>query len=300
MQDIINNFKNQIKSDGISQGDIKLLEDTIGEKVISSTVSLKSFTTERSSIGIDVVESIMDNYVPETTTDKKVFTRNDVMHVNNDFIHTLNRLADNLAELSKIYTEDKKNSLFELKSRYTWNNSDGTTESAVWDMFSKKYSMSQVLNDRGFIREACGETAAFNIISRIDSFITSLEKNSESTEVNWSVNGFDTFIVMGLLVNEEINSYVYEMSFTPMNPTGEDLITFLDNAYKHYEYIVKISTNFTNDYTHTANRIGQNKSTWISMDSSKLERLEFLTSKNKIFTEFIVILQQIFNSMSNQ
>ena len=70
----------------------------------------------------------MDNYVPETTTDKKVFTRNDVMKVNNDFIHTLNRLADNLAELSKIYTEDKKNSLFELKSRYTWNNNDGTTE----------------------------------------------------------------------------------------------------------------------------------------------------------------------------
>ena len=71
MQDVINNFKNQIKSDGISQGDIKLLEDTIGEKVISSTVNLKSFTTERSYIGIDTVESIMDNYVPETTTDKK-------------------------------------------------------------------------------------------------------------------------------------------------------------------------------------------------------------------------------------
>ena len=300
MQDVINNFKNQIKSDGISQGDIKLLEDTIGEKVISSTVNLKSFTTERSYIGVDVVESIMDNYVPETTTDKKVLTRHDIMDAYNDFIHTMNRLADALVELSKTYTEDKKNSLFNLKSRYTWNNSDGTSESVAWDMFSKKYPMTQILYDRGFIREACGEVNYHNIVNRMEEFVTKLERNNEGSKFRWEINGFDTFIVMGLLVNKEFHSYINDMSFTPMNPTGEDLITFLDNAYCHYEYIRELSKNYISNYTASANRIEQNESTWVGCDSSTIERLKNLTSKNIILTDFIVILQKIFNSMSNQ
>lgn len=300
MQDVINNFKNQIKSDGISQSDIKLLEDTLGEKVISSTVNLKSFTTERSYIGIDLVESIMDNYVPETTTDKKILTRHEIMDAYNDFIHTMNRLADSLVELSKTYNEDKKNSLFELKSRYTWNNSDGTSETVAWDMFSKKYPMTQMLSDSSFIREACGETKSLDIISRMQEFITKLERNNEGTKIRWEVNGFDTFIVMGLLVNEEIETYINDMSFTPMNPTGEDLITFLDNVYKHYEYILGISKNYTFNYANMANRIEQNETTWVGCDSSTIERLKNLTSKNNILTDFINILQKIFNSMSNQ
>ncbi len=300
MQDVINNFKNQIKSDGISQGDIKLLEDTLGEKVISSAVNLKSFTTERSYIGIDIVESIMDNYVPETTTDKKVLTRHDIMGAYDDFIHTMNRLGESLVELSKIYTEDKKNTLFNLKHRYTWNNSDGTSESVAWDMFSKRYPMTQILSDRGFIREACGETNYINIVARMEEFVSKLERTNEGSKLRWDVNGFDTFIVMGLLVNEEIVSYINDMSFTPMNPSGEDLITFLDNAYKHYEYIVTISKDYTTKYTYMANRISQNESTWVGCVSSTIERLNNLTRKGIVLTEFNSILKKIFNSMSNQ
>ncbi len=300
MQDIINNFKNQIKSDGVSQGDIKLLEDTMGEKVISSTVSLKNFTSERSSIGIDLVSDILDNYVPESSVTKKVYTKEDYVRINNNHIKSMEDLANMLASLTKTYSEDKKNTLFNLKSRYTFNNSDGSSETVVWDMFSKKYNMTNFLNDVGFIREACTEDKAVNVIDKIQTFKYSLEKNGENSNVNWSVGGFDTFISMGLILNKEFDSYVYSMAFTPMILTGEDMINFLDNSYVHYEYVNNIVKDLSYIYKDTLIRMGKDINVWNGMNLDYLERLEFITEKNKITIEFLNILKSIFDSMSNQ
>lgn len=300
MQDIINNFKNQIKSDGVSQGDIKLLEDTMGEKVISSTVSLKNFTSERSSIGIDLVSDILDNYVPESSVTKKVYTKEDYVRINNNHIKSMEDLANILASLTKTYSEDKKNTLFNLKSRYTFNNSDGSSETVVWDMFSKKYNMTNFLNDVGFIREACKEDKAVNVIDKIQTFKYSLEKNGENSNVNWSVGGFDTFISMGLILNKEFDSYVYSIAFTPMILTGEDMINFLDNSYVHYEYVNNIVKDLSYIYKDTLIRMGKDINVWNGMNLDYLERLEFITEKNKITIEFLNILKSIFDSMSNQ
>ena len=300
MQDIINNFKNQIKSDGVSQGDIKLLEDTMGEKVISSTVSLKNFTSERSSIGIDLVSDILDNYVPESSVTKKVYTKEDYVRINNNHIKSMEDLANMLASLAKTYSEDKKNTLFNLKSRYTFNNSDGSSETVVWDMFSKKYNMTNFLNDVGFIREACTEDKAVNVIDKIQTFKYSLEKNGENSNINWSVGGFDTFISMGLILNKEFDSYVYSMTFTPMILTGEDMINFLDNSYVHYEYVNNIVKDLAYTYKDTLIRMGKDINVWNGMNLDYLERLEFITEKNKITIEFLNILKSIFDSLSNQ
>lgn len=298
MKDIVNNFKNQIIANGISQGDVKLLEETLGEKPISSNINIKHFTTERSDIAVSEALSVLEHYKPETSTEEKVYTQHQYFNVYNDYVLSLQKLSDILAKLTTVYSEDKKNVLFNLKHRWTWNNSDGSTETGVWDMFSKKYEMSQIIRSNSLIYETCGNNTEL-VSNKITEFIYNLDKLEENTNVNWEIGGFDTFISMGLILNEEIDSYIDNMSFTPVKLSGEDLFNFLDNIYKHYEYVLGISKECRSEYISQLSRNETGKSIYVG-NIKKIERMEFLISKNKITVEFLNIVKAIFDSMSNQ
>lgn len=299
MKNIINNFKEQIRTNGISQGDVKLLEDTIGEKVISSTVNIKNFTTERSDIALTLASEVLEHYVPETTSDKKVYTKEMQFHIFNNFIVSLQELTKSIAELTTSYNEDKKNTLFNLKSRWGWiNYSTGVDEVEVWDAFSKKYNMTDILRNRSMIKEACGDKEE-QISFMIEEFLFRLEKSNEHTDIKWEIGSYDTFMPMGLIINEEYYSYLYEMVFTPTKLSGEDLINFLDNSYKHYEHIKDITRSQKNYYISLISKNGKDATAYTHSSESVYERMEFLIDKNKITVDFLNILKAIFNSMSN-
>ena len=60
---VLNNFLEDIKNNGVSKQDVKLIEDTVGENFISSIVNIKTLTTERSTLALADVTEVVQNYI---------------------------------------------------------------------------------------------------------------------------------------------------------------------------------------------------------------------------------------------
>lgn len=298
MKDVINNFKKEINSNGISRSDIKLLEDTLGDKIISANVHINNFTTERSFIGLTDALACIDTYAIDLKDEAPIVTKDKYLSTLNDFGCSLEDVAKVLTELTTVYNEDKKNTLFNLKNRYTWGEDDGNTETVVYDIFSKKYVMTDILQNTSFIKESCGDKY-HDVKSYVDRFKFDLERLNENVDVNYEIGGYDTFITMGLIVNKEIRSYIAQMFFTPTIFNGEDLINFLDNSYVHYEYVHEEILRWKDDYNRGFRRSQLGETTYFNT-AKETERLAFLTNKNYLTSQFLRIIIMILKSMSNQ
>ena len=58
---LLTDFIKSVKDNGVSKSDISLIEDSIGEKFITSIHNINSITTERSTFGSDEVMRITHN-----------------------------------------------------------------------------------------------------------------------------------------------------------------------------------------------------------------------------------------------
>lgn len=297
MLDVLEKFKQSIKTDGVSQSDIKMLEDTVGDKFITSTVNIKHFTTERSSLGIGLLEPVLSSYHDELVKETKTVSISDIVCSYSNLLMNLNSLRDTVVFLTNNYNKEIKETMLNAKCRFSYIDSEGMKSDHVYEVFGKDYNMGYLLDNENLLKEICGETEYLQIVNAREEFY-SYVKQIEQKEY-WSFsNSFNSFLSMSLIINKELKSYIEAMNFTPQKMEGKDLIEFLDSSYEHYEYINTELEYYSTVYRNYIKSANSNNNIY-GVDINKIERIQNITKNIDIFNRFLFLVKKILISMSN-
>ena len=120
---LLTDFIKSVKDNGVSKSDISLIEDSIGEKFITSIHNINSITTERSTFGSDEVMRITHNYIVDIKSDEKVFSYSDILWLHNRMLSYLGNVKCALEDINKNYSEKTKNTM--LTESLFFSMSDG-------------------------------------------------------------------------------------------------------------------------------------------------------------------------------
>ena len=114
-----------IKANGISRPLVETLENTIGEKFISSVFNINGLTTERSSIGLGFVSEQLHTFIKECK-EQEAPTRTlpEIVRLQGRLIDFLRSMKNIVESIDAIYNSRLK-SILELHTfSYTWNGSN--------------------------------------------------------------------------------------------------------------------------------------------------------------------------------
>lgn len=114
-----------IKANGISRPLVETLENTIGEKFISSVFNINGLTTERSSIGLGFVSEQLHTFIKECK-EQEAPTRTlpEIVRLQGRLIDFLSSMKNMVGSIDEIYNSRLK-SILELHTfSYTWNGSN--------------------------------------------------------------------------------------------------------------------------------------------------------------------------------
>ncbi len=114
-----------IKANGVSRPLVETLENTIGEKFISSVFNINGLTTERSSIGLGFVSEQLHSFIKESK-EQEAPTRTlpEIVRLQGRLIDFLKSIKYVVESIDAIYNSRLK-SILELHTfSYTWNGSN--------------------------------------------------------------------------------------------------------------------------------------------------------------------------------
>lgn len=114
-----------IKANGVSRPLVETLENTIGEKFISSVFNINGLTTERSSIGLSFVSEQLHTFIKECK-EQEAPTRTlpEIVRLQGRLIDFLISMKNIVESIDAIYNSRLK-SILELHTfSYTWNGSN--------------------------------------------------------------------------------------------------------------------------------------------------------------------------------
>ena len=114
-----------IKANGVSRPLVETLENTIGEKFISSVFNINGLTTERSSIGLGFVSEQLHTFIKECK-EQEAPTRTlpEIVRLQGRLIDFLISMKNIVESIDAIYNSRLK-SILELHTfSYTWNGSN--------------------------------------------------------------------------------------------------------------------------------------------------------------------------------
>lgn len=114
-----------IKANGVSRPLVETLENTIGEKFISSVFNINGLTTERSSIGLGFVSEQLHTFIKECK-EQEAPTRTlpEIVRLQGRLIDFLRSMKNMVESIDAIYNSRLK-SILELHTfSYTWNGSN--------------------------------------------------------------------------------------------------------------------------------------------------------------------------------
>lgn len=114
-----------IKANGVSRPLVETLENTIGEKFISSVFNINGLTTERSSIGLEFVSEQIHTFIKESK-EQEAPTRTlpEIVRLQGRLIDFLRSMKNMVESIDAIYNSRLK-SILELHTfSYTWNGSN--------------------------------------------------------------------------------------------------------------------------------------------------------------------------------
>ena len=114
-----------IKANGVSRPLVETLENTIGEKFISSVFNINGLTTERSNIGLRSVSEQLHTFIKECK-EQEAPTRTlpEIVRLQGRLIDFLKSIKYVVESIDAIYNSRLK-SILELHTfSYTWNGSN--------------------------------------------------------------------------------------------------------------------------------------------------------------------------------
>lgn len=295
MHKLIKDFKDNINKDGVSKSDITILEDSLGEPIISSNVNMKMFTTERSTVGLNTVNEILELYGEENKNDLK--NNLSVTDVLNSYINLKGKLStiyNLLKTLSELYNDDMEQRILNSKFTMTYRDWKGEDTTDTYALFSPKSTFLQFLFYEDLLEDLLSKEDLAIVKNKI------LEFKFKITDLNYfnDVNNVSTFLPLNLIINKEFDSYIYSFSFTPVRLTGKDVIEFLKNSYLHKEYVEGLKNSVHEDYHRSFNRIGVNNRLYI--DKENIERRNQITNNIEPTIMYLDILVTIIQSMCKQ
>ncbi len=114
-----------IKANGVSRPLVETLENTIGEKFISSVFNINGLTTERSSIGLGFVSEQLHTFIKESKEQEEpTRTIPEIVRLQGRLIDFLKSIKYVVESIDAIYNSRLK-SILELHTfSYTWNGSN--------------------------------------------------------------------------------------------------------------------------------------------------------------------------------
>lgn len=293
MQDIINNFISNMETQGVSRNDIKTLEDTIGEPIITSNINIKHFTTERSSLPIlhDVAD-VLNVYVKEYT-DKSLsenYTNREIFDIYHNLINKLSDLTKTVKEISENITEDFFTNLTNSNYKYSFINYEGVKQEDVINVFDNKSNLLEFINNEElfynlFKEENRKEFETFKV--KKDYFIGDLITKG----IDNNGNDISLFLFLNLIINKDVNNYFYKMSFTPIILNGNDLIKFLKDSYIHKEYLIELTNSMRSQFEYSFKNVSLNRPTYYELNAIK--RMEEIIPNIKLVNEYLKLICKI-------
>lgn len=287
MKDIVKKFISDISVNGVSKSDVKLLEDTVGEPIISSVVNIKGLTTERSFIGLESVVEVVEEYheVLRTKSVSEIFDIRDVIESYEGILNTLNKVTSKVKEISELYSEEIKNKILNSEYKYSFISYSGEKIESAYDLFSAKAPITSLLYNNSLYENLTNTDIA--------RYIELKASNIKNNNVNYVDNEYnlESFLLFNLIFNKELESYVNHFNLTPTVLTGKNLIEFLDDVYCYKEYLEEYTKIVTNEHL----RDFQNLKHGAVYSINKFKRYNTITisSRNTIdFLEMILILLQ--------
>lgn len=223
---LLTDFIKSVKDNGVSKSDISLIEDSIGEKFITSIHNINSITTERSTFGSDEVMRITHNYIVDIKSDEKVFSYSDILWLHNRMLSYLGNVKCTLEDINKNYSEKTKNTM--LTESLFFSMSDGKAFNIFYNNTTIESYIRYIITD---------------IASKLDLQINQhvLKDNDKLTMLNllvWKDNNIDDFILRGTgLQNPNVTIKEIFDSFDGMHMTLERLELVINNLISDYNYL---------------------------------------------------------------
>ena len=145
---MLNNFLEDIKNNGVSKQDVKLIEDTVGENFISSIVNIKTLTTERSTLGLAEVTEVVGNYIADETKEamSTLPTFRDILTKYSRVISFLETFLRYSNVIQQNYNSNVKQNLLNKKEYYSFNSLDGK-ETIVNNIFESNEDCGNIFNN---------------------------------------------------------------------------------------------------------------------------------------------------------
>lgn len=145
---MLNNFLEDIKNNGVSKQDVKLIEDTVGENFISSIVNVKTLTTERSTLGLTEVTEVVGNYIADETKEvmSTLPTFRDILTKYSRVISFLETFLRFSNVIQQNYNSNVKQNLLNKKEYYNFNSLDGK-ETIVNNIFESTEDCGNIFNN---------------------------------------------------------------------------------------------------------------------------------------------------------
>lgn len=145
---VLNNFLEDIKNNGVSKQDVKLIEDTVGENFISSIVNIKTLTTERSTLALADVTEVVENYIvdesKETMSTLPTFTA--ILTKYSRIISFLETFLRYSVIIQQNYNSSVKENLLNKKEYYNFNSLSGK-ETIVSNIFESTEDCGNIFNN---------------------------------------------------------------------------------------------------------------------------------------------------------
>ncbi len=145
---VLNNFLEDIKNNGVSKQDVKLIEDTVGENFISSIVNIKTLTTERSTLSLIDVTEVVQNYIADESkeTMSTLPTFRDILTKYSRVISFLETFLRYSNVIQQNYNSNVKENLLNKKEYYNFH-SLGGKETIVSNIFESTEDCGNMFNN---------------------------------------------------------------------------------------------------------------------------------------------------------
>lgn len=131
MVSIVKSFKDDIAVNGISKESVRLLEESLGDKIITSIYPIGGLTTESSSMGVDAIMPILDDYI-ETNKVRPKRNLNELLLLHSDILTHSKNLLLFVDKLIKTYSVTKKETILEMKEFYTFSDGEEAAYNIIY------------------------------------------------------------------------------------------------------------------------------------------------------------------------
>lgn len=238
MISIVKNFKDDISVNGISKESVRLLEESLGDKIITSIYPIGGLTTESSSMGVDEILPILEDYI-ETNREKPKRNLNELLLLHSDILSHSKHLLYLVNKLIKAYSVTKKETILEKKEFYKFLDGEEVAYNIIYsdnpiDCLFDSYDLNNIVSDA---EENLKHMIRYNL-----EIIQLSKKNNFNVLALfiWKENSFLEFMCKkNILFNPEPTLKQLFNSLDGMHMIKEDLERVVDELETKWRYISK-------------------------------------------------------------